>query len=114
MAITTPARADDIAAVDIPAFIDDVCQAALDGEAIGIEDAVRLMELDAAEVPHLLSWANRIRTRNHGSRIHLCSIVNAKSGGCAEDCKFCSQSVLYQTGVEVYSFLGKDVKHYQL
>ena len=38
MAITTPARADDIAAVDIPAFIDDVCQAALDGEAIGIED----------------------------------------------------------------------------
>ncbi|MAF09998.1 biotin synthase BioB [Candidatus Poribacteria bacterium] len=108
MPITTAAPHDDIATADASEFIDDVCRPALDGKAVGFEDAVRLMELDATDVPHLLSWANRIRARYHGSRIHLCSIVNAKSGGCAEDCKFCSQSVLYQTGVDVYSFLGRD------
>ncbi|MEO2002715.1 MAG: radical SAM protein, partial [Candidatus Poribacteria bacterium] len=89
-------------------FIDNVCRGALDGIPVEFEDAVRLMELGATDVPRLLSWANRIRERHHGNRIHLCSIVNAKSGGCAEDCKFCSQSVMYQTGVEVYSFLDKE------
>jgi biotin synthase len=98
----------DGATPDTTEFIDSVCRAALDGIPVEFEDAVRLMELDAADVPHLLSWANRIRERHHGNRIHLCSIVNAKSGGCAEDCKFCSQSVMYQTGVEVYSFLDKE------
>lgn len=98
----------DVATADAAGFIDGVCGAALDGETADLEDAVRLMEFGAADVPYLLSWSNRIRTRRHGNRIHLCSIVNAKSGGCAEDCKFCQQSVLYQTNVDVYPFVGKE------
>ena len=108
MAITTaPRLSGEATTADTVDFIDGVCAGALEGDAVSLEDAVRLMELDAAHVPQLLSWTNRIRERHHGNRIHLCSIVNAKSGGCAEDCKFCSQSVMHQTGVEVYSFLDK-------
>lgn len=40
----------------------------------------------------LCTEAHRIRRRLCGDRIELCSIINAKSGGCSEDCRFCGQS----------------------
>jgi biotin synthase len=49
------------------------------------------------EIIDLLSWANRIREQYKGNHIHLCSIVNVKAGGCAENCKFCAQSAVYET-----------------
>jgi biotin synthase len=45
-----------------------------------------------------MAWANRVRERYKGKDIHLCSIVNAKAGGCPEDCHFCAQSAAHQTG----------------
>lgn len=50
----------------------------------------------------LFYWANRIRERCKGKKIKFCSIVNAKSGLCSEDCKFCAQSICYNTGVDVH------------
>ena len=49
------------------------------------------------EIVDLLSWANRIREQFKGNKVHLCSIVNVKAGGCAENCKFCAQSAFYET-----------------
>jgi len=49
------------------------------------------------EIFDLLAWANRIREHFKGNRIHLCSIVNVKAGGCPEDCRFCAQSAVYET-----------------
>ena len=49
------------------------------------------------EVFELLAWANRIRERFKGNKVHLCSIVNLKAGGCPEDCRFCAQSARYET-----------------
>lgn len=40
--------------------------------------------------------------------IDLCSIVNAKSGACSEDCKFCAQSAHYDTHVETYALRSID------
>src|SRR5205814_983654 len=45
----------------------------------------------------LMSCANRIREHFKGNKVHLCSIVNVKAGGCSENCKFCAQSAAYQT-----------------
>ncbi len=50
-----------------------------------------------ADIVDLMSWANRIREHFKGNKVHLCSIVNVKAGGCSENCKFCSQSAAYQT-----------------
>ena len=89
-------------------LIDKLGEAVLGGEAISAEDATRLIELDGADVYHLFPWANRIREAHRGNQIHLCSIINAKSGGCTEDCVFCAQASRYHTDVSVYPFLGKD------
>ena len=40
--------------------------------------------------------------------MELESLINAKSGACPEDCAFCSQSVKFNTDVDVYPFLSVD------
>jgi biotin synthase len=50
----------------------------------------------------LLERARHIREQFFGDRVHLCSILNAKSGACAEDCSFCSQSTHHRSSVPVY------------
>ena len=65
-----------------------------------------LFSLEAsADVYDLLAWANRIRERFKGNRIHLCSIVNIKAGGCSENCRFCAQSAAYQTEAPRYGLV---------
>ena len=43
-----------------------------------------------------------------GPEVELESLINAKSGACPEDCAFCSQSVRFHTGVDVFAFLDLD------
>src|SRR3984885_172084 len=50
----------------------------------------RLTDHDEIEV--LVEGAWEVRTENFGDSTDMCSLVNAKSGGCAEDCGFCAQS----------------------
>jgi biotin synthase len=50
----------------------------------------------------LLEQARHIRRKNFGNRVHLCNILNAKSGACTEDCAFCSQSMHHRSSVTVY------------
>jgi biotin synthase len=50
----------------------------------------------------LYEWADQLRREFHHDRLDLCSIANAKSGKCSEDCKFCAQSSHYLTDVDSY------------
>ena len=63
------------------------------------EEALTLYE---ADIDELLFTASTVRKRHKGTKIKLCSIINAKSGHCSEDCKFCAQSSFSKTGVAVY------------
>jgi biotin synthase len=81
--------------------LDQIAEQALAGESVGRDDAMWLAR--EADFDELLLHANRIREHFHGNVVHLCSIINAKSGECSEDCKFCSQSAHYQTDVDVHS-----------
>jgi biotin synthase len=53
----------------------------------------------------LFELANKIRIKNRKNIVSLCAIVNAKSGLCAEDCIFCSQSIYHKTDIARYPFL---------
>jgi biotin synthase len=60
------------------------------------------------DIFELLVWANRIREQFKGNKVHLCSIVNVKSGGCPEDCRFCAQSSAYETSSPRYGLVDQD------
>ncbi len=54
----------------------------------------------------LCKAASRIKENFFDNRVEFCSIINAKSGRCPEDCKFCAQSVHYKTNIKEYPFIG--------
>ncbi|MEM2787629.1 MAG: hypothetical protein QXJ58_05090 [Archaeoglobaceae archaeon] len=70
------------------------------------EDAKRIWEIGQEKPFYVIANANEIREPFKGKRISLCMIVNAKSGLCSEDCKFCAQSVHHETDVKKYPLLG--------
>jgi biotin synthase len=89
--------------------ISELGQRVLDGGQISREEALRLFNLESsADIHDLLAWANRIREKFKGNKIHLCSIVNAKAGACSENCSFCAQSSFYQTGSPKYGFVDPE------
>ncbi len=81
----------------------------LGGESLSRDEAGFLFNLESsADIHDLLAWANRIREQFKGNKVHLCSIVNAKAGGCSENCSFCAQSSFHQTGSPKYGFVDPE------
>lgn len=81
----------------------------LEGGSITRDEALFLSGLENhADILDLMAWANRVRQQYKGNKVHLCSIVNAKAGGCSENCKFCSQSSFYQTESPRYPFVDPE------
>src|SRR4030081_1443251 len=57
------------------------------------EEALALGEIeDHAQIEALIQRAWEARVERFADSTDMCSLVNAKSGGCAEDCGFCAQS----------------------
>ncbi len=91
-----------------PGFISEIGQRVLEGGQVTREEALQLFNLESTrEIFVLLHWANRIREHFKGNKIHLCSIVNVKAGGCSENCGFCSQSAAYQTNSPRYNLVDQ-------
>ncbi|WP_298062120.1 biotin synthase BioB [uncultured Rikenella sp.] len=67
-----------------------------------ISEAEALDLLHHAETDALCDAADRVRRHFMGDRLDTCSIMNARSGRCPEDCKWCSQSVHHKTKIDVY------------
>ena len=60
---------------------------------IGFHEALEFGALtDHDEIGALVERAWEVRQERFGDSTDMCSLVNAKSGGCAEDCGFCAQS----------------------
>jgi biotin synthase len=89
-----------------PARIAELGGKVMNGERLTREEGEWLFQLEeSADIYTLLAWANRIREKFKGNKVHLCSIVNVKAGGCSENCKFCAQSAVYQTDSPRYGLV---------
>lgn len=58
--------------------------------------------LRALPCRELMSRALETKLARRGKSLSLCSIINAKSGQCSEDCRFCTQSAHFKTDTPVY------------
>jgi len=73
------------------------------------EEAFYVANISGAEIFELFVSANIIRNHFRGTNVDLCSIVNAKSGACPEDCSFCVQSSKSKADIKVYPLIDKKI-----
>ncbi len=89
--------------------IRQMSQRVIAGETLSRDEGMWLFGLESqADIMDLIAAANRVREHFKGNKIHLCSIVNAKAGGCSENCKFCAQSAAYQGDSPRYGFIDQE------
>lgn len=87
-------------------YIQQIVSSVLDEVLIDRQSASRL----ACDPNQQELWKGADRIRQHflGSRFALCSIINAKSGRCSEDCRFCAQSARHRSGIDEYDVVDTE------
>lgn len=89
-------------------MIIEYAEKVLKGGEITRNEAIELINVPDQDTMMLLAMADRIRQRFNGDEVDICAIVNARSGRCPENCKFCAQSVHHNTGVQEYPLLSAE------
>lgn len=75
-------------------------------ESIDREEALALLKPERRE--ELRTRAHEVTERCVEKRFDFCSIINARSGRCSENCKWCAQSAHWKTGCETYGWVGTE------
>ncbi len=79
----------------------ELAERALASGGLNEEFAAELLRREDEEV---LLGATELRRHFFGNKIEICFIINAKSGNCNMNCRFCSQSAFNSTDIEKYPF----------
>ncbi len=85
--------------------IDDLEQELAGGYRLDYDGTLELLRTTSDD--DLCALAGRLRTRYRGKRFDTCSIMNARSGRCSEDCKWCAQSKYHRTAIDVYPLVDE-------
>ena len=70
-----------------------------DGAGLAEADILEVLRLPDSDLPELLQLAHDVRMKWCGPEVEVEGIVSLKTGGCPEDCHFCSQSGLFASPV---------------
>ncbi|MCJ8341313.1 MAG: biotin synthase BioB [Cetobacterium sp.] len=93
-------------------FILELKKKVLNNEEITREEALKLLNLDIdkniEDFNLLLESADEIRKTFCGDDFDLCTIMNAKSGKCPENCRYCAQSSHFKTASPVYPLVSPE------
>jgi biotin synthase len=91
---------------DMSNHITEWKEVVLGGGEITFEQALRLIAMEKKDdLEMLFSAAGELTRKFHSQRAEVCSLINAKSYLCPEDCAFCAQSLHFHTGAERYGLL---------
>lgn len=80
----------------------------IEGEVLSRDEALTLLHLEGTDASALFLAASRVRDHFLGTGVDLCSIINAKSGRCPENCAFCAQSAHHDTNAPVYPLADEE------
>ncbi len=81
------------------------------GYSISVEEAEIIAEPGGYDVLELIYYSDKIRRHFKKNALFLCSILNAKSGRCSQDCAFCAQSSFHETMIETYPLLDNEAMY---
>ncbi len=81
-------------------MIEHCTQVIRNGGTLDFDQAMELAQ--GTEIDNLCRAADRLCRDFHGTGFDLCSIINARSGKCSEDCRYCAQSVHHNANIKVY------------
>jgi biotin synthase len=79
-----------------------------DGRPLTLDELAALAGVPDAEVRALAALAHEVRLARSGDAVEVEGILSAKTGGCPEDCQFCSQSARYDSPVRAVPLLAHD------
>jgi len=80
----------------------------VDRGSITQDEALALQALPDDYLGALADLAHRVRLDYCGEEVEVESIISGKTGGCPEDCNFCSQSALFDTDVAPTGYIEHD------
>lgn len=83
-----------------------IIEGCLKGIPADIDDLL-VLEPDLS-TEQICDAAHKVRVHHNGKEIDTCSIINARSGRCSENCKWCAQSRYHNTGVEEYDIVPEE------
>ncbi|MUM18979.1 biotin synthase BioB [Mycobacterium sp. CBMA271] len=95
--MTQAAEADTKSATDVLAVARE--QVLEQGVALTQDQVLRVLQLPDDRLEELLALAHEVRMRWCGPEVEVEGIISLKTGGCPEDCHFCSQSGLFASPV---------------
>ncbi|WP_080792585.1 biotin synthase BioB [Corynebacterium pacaense] len=69
------------------------------GTGLDQAEVLEVLNLPESEIPALMEMAHQVRLKWCGEEVEVEGIISLKTGGCPEDCHFCSQSGLFESPV---------------
>ena len=90
----------------MPAIVDAARRALVEERRqLGLDELAQLAALPDEDLPALAGAAHAVRLAWCGDTVEVEGILSAKTGGCPEDCHFCSQSARFDTPVKALPLL---------
>lgn len=88
--------------------LSEITQRIIGGGAVSKDEVEQLAQRKGTDLFELFLAASRVRDHFLGQSVHLCSIINAKSGRCPENCSFCAQSAHHATGAPEFPLVDEE------
>jgi len=90
-------------------LLDDARRALLyERRQLTLDEIAALAALPDDEIPALAALAHEVRVEWCGDMVEIEGILSAKTGGCPEDCNFCSQSARFESTVKAVPLLSDE------